>query len=150
MKRIIGIAGVGLIAIALIAGCGSSSDDGLSKSEFVTKANAICKKGNADVEAAANEQFGKSGDKQPSQEELTAFATETVIPNVQSQVDQIKALDEPSADADQVNAITDSAQADIDKMKADPSLVTDENSDPFAATDKLAKAYGLNVCASDN
>jgi hypothetical protein len=156
----------GALAVGLVvAGCGSSSSSStstgasgasgatgasgapLSKSEFVSQANAVCKQGNAEINKAGQSQFG-SGQK-PSQADQEKFATDTAIPNIQSQIDGIKALTPPAGDEDQVNAIIAAAQSDLDKAKADPSVLTDQGpSDPFADANKLANAYGLTVCGS--
>jgi hypothetical protein len=141
------VTGMALMVVALIAGCGGSSDDGPSKSEFLTKANAICTKGTEEINAATSEQFGPDG---PTTEEDSAqFITETVVPSIQSQVDQIKALDPPSGDEDQIAAITDGAEAAIAQVNEDPSLASSGTS-PFAESDKLATEYGLTECASSS
>jgi len=142
-----------------VVGCGGGSDTtssgasgasgatgaqgaALTKQQFVAKADAICKKGNQAIRKAGKEIFqGK-----PSQADLTNFAQQTVIPNIQEQVTAIAALPPPSGDEDQVNAIVDAAQQAVSQAKEDPSLVIQENNDAFAKADQLAKQYGLKVC----
>jgi hypothetical protein len=146
--RIAAIAAVAAIAVAG-AGCGGGDDDSsttaLSKDEFVTQANQICADGNDKVDAAAKDVFSSG---QPSQDDVNSFVTDTVIPNIQDQIDQIRALGIPEGDEDQVNAILDSAQSDIDAAKEDPTIISDAKGDPFKETNKLAAAYGLNECAN--
>lgn len=157
-----------LVAVATaavaIAGCGggSSSTTGasgasgasgaqgaaLSKSEFLAKGNAICAKGNQEIQAATKKAFPQG--QQPSQAELNKFATDTLIPTVQQEIDGIKALPPPSGDEDQVNAIVNAAQSALDKGKQDPSTLVSQGSDPFAQANKLANAYGLTKCGSEN
>jgi hypothetical protein len=74
--------------------------------------------------------------------------TDAVVPSIQGQIDSIKALSPPSGDEDQVNALLSAAQSALDKVKADPSLITDQSnrSDPFAEANKLTNAYGLTKC----
>jgi hypothetical protein len=148
---------VAAIAAVAIAGCGggsstSTTDAGgaaLSKSEFLAKGNAICAKGEQQIQAEGRKLFTSS--KAPSQAEQEKFATETIIPNVQQQIDGIKALPPPSGDEDQVNAIVDAAQSALDKAKQDPTMLTDQGgTDPFAQANKLADAYGLTKCGSDS
>jgi hypothetical protein len=130
--------GVGLLA----AGCGGG-DDNLTKAEFIQQADAICKKGNKQVDASAEKIFTtKQG---PTKAQLQQFASETLIPNIQSQVDDVRALNEPSEDEDQVNAFLDSAQAELDKGKEDPLYMTSDKS--FSETNKLGKQYGFKVCS---
>jgi len=136
----------------LAAGCGGDDNDSgtttssLTKPEFVAKANAICKNGNDQINQEGNATFSKG---KPTQADEEKFATDTIIPNVQKQIDDIEALGAPAGDEAQVKAITDSAQKDLDAAKSDPTLFTDASKgDPFAATNKLANAYGLTVCGS--
>ena len=141
--------GLALLAALLasglvVASCGDD-DDALTKSEFIKQADAICKQGNERIDAEAKKIF--TSGKQPSQAQLNQFATETLIPDVQRQVDDVRALDEPSEDEDQVNAFLDSAQADLDKGEEDPSYLTSEKS--FAKTNKLGQQYGFKVCSAD-
>jgi len=148
MKRNLTLLAACTLVIGLIAaGCGSSNDNttstsNLTKTEWIAKADAICKAGNDEISNAGKQQFGKQ---KVSQAQLNDFATGTIIPSIQRQVDQIKALGAPSGSEGQVNALLDAVQADIDKVKADPTLVTG-NSDPFADANKLATDYGLKVC----
>jgi hypothetical protein len=141
-----------LIAAVAVAGCGggddssSSTTTALSKEEFLKQGNQICADGNKTIDAASQDVF--SGGK-PSQSDIEAFVTDTLLPTVQTEVDGIRALGAPEGDEDQVTAIVDSAQQAIDDSKADPSLIaTNSSNDPFADTNKLANAYGLTECGS--
>ena len=142
------------LAAALIAGCGSSSSNDstttvtITKAEFLKKGNAICKQGNKEISAAGNKIFSSG---KPSQAQIEKFATDILIPSVQKQVDDIRALGAPAGDEAQVKAITDAAQQGIDAMKKDPSTVTQsDKTGPFAQANKLANAYGLTVCGSSS
>jgi hypothetical protein len=143
---------IGAVVAIAAAGCGGDGDDtsattaALSKDEFVTQANEICAKGSDEIDAAAADVFG--GGSQPSPEEGQQFITETVIPTIQGEIDDIKALGAPAGDEEQVTAILDAAQQGVDAGKADPSVLEGgQQNDPFAESDKLAKAYGLTECA---
>jgi hypothetical protein len=138
---------VGLVA----AGCGSSSNSSststtaLTKAEFLKKGNAICKKGNQQIGAAAQKLFPKSKGK-PSAAQLNKFATGTIIPAVQGQINQIKALGAPKGDEAKVKAIVDAAQSALDKGKKDPALLTANGPGPFKQANQLTTSYGLTVC----
>ena len=139
-----------VLAVALIAaGCGGGGDDStstssLAKPAWIAKADAICQQGNQEIEQAANEQFGKQ-DQGPTDEQIQQFTSETVVPSVQRQIDQIRDLGAPSGDEDQVNKILDTVQTDIDKTKSATTLPDD----PFADGNALATQYGLKVCGQD-
>jgi len=138
------------IAVVLIAGvaagCGSSSNDttstaAISKTEFLAKGNAICKAGDA-KQTAAQEALGKN----PSAAQFSSFTTNTLIPNIQSQIDQVKALGAPSGDEAKVNSMLAMAQADLDKIKSNPALL--QQGDQFVNFEKVAHPYGLTSCAT--
>jgi len=143
-----------LALVVVAAGCGSSKSKStvttpaLTKSEFLKKGNAICKKGNQQISQVAHKVF-PNRKARPSRAQVTKFATGTIIPSVQSQVSGVKALGAPKGDEAKVNAIVTTAQAALDRAKKDPLvLTTSSKSDPFAKANKLAKAYGLTVCGS--
>jgi hypothetical protein len=129
-------------AIALIAvGCGG---DELTKEEFITQADEICTEGDAELTAAAEEQFGDLSEPPPPKEQ-EEFISTAVADNLQSQLDEIRELDPPSEDADQVNEILDKLQQLIDRAREDPAAVLagEETEASGLATD-----YGLTSCGS--
>jgi hypothetical protein len=153
------VAGIGAALVA--AGCGGDDDatsaatttgatgsgggEPLSKQEFISEADAICKQGDKEIAEAGREQFGN--ERQPSEEEQEQFVTDTVIPNIQNQVDSIRSLTPPEGDEDQVTAILDAAQEGIAKGVQDPSSFTvGAGEDPFAEANRLAQDYGLTAC----
>jgi hypothetical protein len=149
-------------AAVVAAGCGGSSSStttsaasstttqaALTKSEFLAKGNAICKKGNQAINKAAHQQFSKG--QKPRASQVQDFVTKTVIPNIQQQITGIKNLPPPSGDEAQVTKIVDDAQASLDKAKQNPSLLAGGGKqDPFKQVNKETKAYGLTACAGGN
>jgi hypothetical protein len=129
-------------ATLIAAGCGGSdsSTSDLTKTEFIARADAICKHGSQQIEQAAKQTF--SGGR-PTPQQERQFITQTVVPQSQSQIDQIKALGAPSGDEDQVNQILDAAQAATDDVKSSGDV--EESS--FAHANALAKQYGLVACS---
>ena len=148
LKLILLCAGV---AVALIAaGCGSDDGGGddsspeLTKEEFITQADAICADGEAELTAAAEEQFG-SATEPPSQKEQEEFISTTVADNLQSQLDQIRELNAPDADEEQLNEILDSLQSLIDRARDEPAAVL---AGEETGASELAGEYGLTSCGS--
>jgi hypothetical protein len=137
------------------AGCGSSSSSSsststatststaIAKPQFLAQGNAICAQGNRRL-AAAQKAFGP---KQPSRAQITAYVTNTFAPDIQSQISAIRALGAPSGDQGTVTTMLDIAQADLNRVKSNPALLTG-NSSPFANFAKLAHPYGLIACAT--
>jgi hypothetical protein len=136
------------VALALggiAAGCGSSNDDSttstaaISKADFVAQANQICKQGNAEVEQAGK-QLGNVNEAQ-----LEDFVANTVVPNIQKQVDGVKALGAPPGEEAQLNELISVTQADLDQLKAGPSKIQDDHL--FDDSNQKATALGLTECA---
>jgi hypothetical protein len=136
------IAAVGLVLIG--AGCGGG-DNTPTKAEFIKQADAICTKAHDSLEKAFNQSFAG---KQPSQAELNKFAREELAPTVQGEIDDVRNLDPPSGDEGEIEAITDAAQSGVDKIKADPAVLSPQvNFDPLGENHRLARAYGMKECS---
>lgn len=150
MRRYLAV-GAALVAVLVLAvaavGCGGSDKKTLSKAEFLKKGNAICQKGNQEIQAAGQKIF--TSKKRPPQAKLLAFAKGTILPSVQQQVNQIRDLGAPKGDESKVKAIVDAAQAGVDKAKQNPAVLTQQGEGPFKRADALARAYGLKVCGSN-
>jgi hypothetical protein len=124
-------------------GTAVATGEPLSKEEFVAQADAICEAGDEDIGAAAEDLF--SGGANPGQAEEEAFVTETLVPGVQDQIDQIRGLSPPEGDEEQIDAFLDAAQEGVDELEENPSL-SGTSRDPLNEAAKLAREYGLQVC----
>lgn len=151
--RSIGGISAGACAAAIVlaltaAGCGSSDDssgdDSITKAEFVTQANAICAESNKSINAAEKDAFSGG---QPTQADVENFVNDTVIPEVESQITDIRALEVPDGEEDQINAILDAAESGLEEAKSDPAAMAGNQTDPFAEANKLAGEYGMTECA---
>jgi hypothetical protein len=154
-KTLMVLAAIGAVAAFVATGCGGDDDDdgttaattgegeALSKEAFVTAADGVCRQGDQQIEQEAEQQFGGGGE--PSAKEQEQFFADTVLPNIQNQIDGIRALTPPEGDEEQVTAILDAAQDAIDESEQDPSVVTGGD-DPFAEANQLAAEYGLTDC----
>ena len=69
---------------------------------------------------------------------------------IQTQIDQVKALGAPSGDEATVSNFLGLAQADLNKLKSDPTILHAGKSDPFADFAKVAHPYGLTACAPNS
>lgn len=153
MKRTAVLPALVLALSLALTGCGGDDDTNttsdpttaaaLTKTEFITQADAACKAGDAVVDAAA-EALGES----TAEADIIAFVTDTVIPNVQGQHDAIEALGAPEGDEDEITAILDALQSGIDDLAADPGAITTATESPFADANQLAGDYGLKECGA--
>jgi|SRR5215218_10337291 len=133
-----------------LAACGgadstTSAGDGIVKAEFVKRGNSICRKGNEEIEAAAAIKFPK-GNEQPGKAEQIEFASRTVVPSIQHQIDELEALGFPEGEEEAVETILTEAQNALNEAKKDPSVLLDSGPGPFASADKFADSYGLTAC----
>ena len=137
-----------LLSLTLItAGCGDDTRgdaetkaEPLTKAEFTTKANKICANGTAELQAAA-EKLGQN----PSKEEALSFVSDSLVPNIPAQHDDLAKLRPPEGDEAKVEDLLASLQQAIDSLEDDPkSMLAGQ---PFAKANDLAESYGLEKCA---
>jgi uncharacterized Zn finger protein len=149
-----------LAAISMIvAGCGggddstdstaSSDSSGLTKAEFLKQGNAICAKGEKEL----NEEFEKfaeeenlSENKPPTEAQLAKATEEFFLPIIKEQVEGVAALSPPAGEEQQVDKVVSAAEAAIEEAEEDPGSLANEKEDPFAEANELATEYGLTKC----
>jgi hypothetical protein len=133
-------------------GATGESGGGLLPDEFAAEADAICAEGDKEIDAEAEKVFGDA-QQAPSAKDQEEFATDTVIPGIQEQIDGLNDLDAPDEGAAEWSTFLEDAQSALDKVKDDPSLLTDQSEggeDPFADVTAQAEDLGLVQCASDD
>jgi hypothetical protein len=143
------VAAAALVLGLGLLGCGGGSGGSTTspaKAHFLQQANAVCARALQSLEAANQQAFGNQ---QGSTSDVAAFVEHTLVPNVQSQVNQLRALKPPPGDAATVNEILDTAQADVNTAKQDPSTLA-SNQPVFKDATRLASDYGLEACGSGN
>ena len=166
LTRITALLALALAAGLIAAGCGDDDDDEttaatttteagatgatgaatgepLTKAEFIKQADAACAAGDKRIDAA----FRGLGSNEPSDQELEQVVTDTVVPEIQGEIDAIRALTPPEGDEDEIAAILDAAQEALDEIEQDPSSLA--NGNPFKEANQLAQDYGLKVCGQD-
>jgi hypothetical protein len=138
-----------VIALALggiAAGCGDdnndSGDEALTKQEFVAKGNAICAAGNKEIETAFQTAIGNA---KPTQDQLNAVVTASLVPSIEGQIDDLRDLPAP----DDIGPTLDEAELALQDIKENPSLATGGGQDPFADVNQKLTDYGLTACGSD-
>jgi len=147
-----------LAALALIvAGCGGGSDStestsSLTKAEFVKKGNAICAKGNEEIEEGF-EKFVKENNinqnKQPTKAQRTELSEEVFLPLVRKQVEGVRDLGLPSEGEAEADKVLKAAEKALEEGEEDPSALATESGGPFAEANKLAREFGLTKCGEE-
>jgi hypothetical protein len=139
------------VGACVLAGCGDD-DEALSEQEFLEQGNAICAAGNERLDAAF-EDLDLGEGQEPTAEQMATLVLEGLVPDVQSQIDDIRALEPPDELADPVETFLDDAQAALDELEQqatdDPLAVFSEDEDPFAEVNAQANEIGLTECADD-
>lgn len=138
---------VALVACLALAGCGddkstSSDRTTLTKAEVIKQGDAICRASQDRInKASASLATGE-----PTEAQATAFITDTLVPELEGQIRDLRKLVPPAADAAKLDAMLDSLAADVAKAKQDPrGMLTSDGA--FVEAGRLAEAYGFQVCA---
>lgn len=157
-RRLIAVV-VAVAALAMIvAACGGGSDStetasSISKAEFVKKGNAICAKGEKEVEDGVEKFAEKNNlsERNPaSSKQVEELAEKILVPAVRKQLNELRALGIPSGDEEEVEAIFAAVEEALKETEEDPSVFGQEGGvGPFAKANKLSREYGLTVCGSE-
>lgn len=147
------------LAGLVVAGCGSSSNSSstettaaITKAEFVKQGNAVCVKGEKAQEAEINAYAKKHGfneNQEPTKAQNVELVETVLAPNIQSQIDGVKALGAPSGEEQQVNSALELSQQTLEKIEASPELAFGKEN-AFAAAGKQLHALGLKECAPNS
>jgi hypothetical protein len=155
-KRIIALLAA-LAALALIvAGCGGGSSStestsSLSKAEFLKEGNAVCAKGNEEIEETF-ESFAKehnlSEKNPPSEDELQEVASE-ILPIISNQIEGVRDVGIPSEGGQGIEDALNAAEEALEEAEEDPTAFTGEKDDPFKKANKMATEVGLTACGEE-
>lgn len=135
-----------LITMAVALGaCGGDDDPRLTKARFIEQGSAICGESSARIDSAAQNAFQEPG-KIPTAEEITAFATNTVAPTIENEVERLSELRPPEDDEERIEDILQAGRDGVDRVRRDPTVILSSNDDGFGRYKELARAYGLENC----
>jgi hypothetical protein len=154
LTRLLAVLAIG--GAFLAAGCGDDDDDAdagatgatgvsgatLTEAEFADEANAICAEGGREIDAAANQAFDSG---EPTPDEVEQFATEILVPGVQDQIDQIRALGAPPEISADLDSALEEGEAVLAEIEDDPTAI---RANPFGEVNRELKELGLTACGS--
>jgi hypothetical protein len=143
----------GASAAATSADGGSESEDGddaisttpgtgFSKEEYVDQANALCATHSAELKVKGQKTFKKVFSK-PEKVAAAVMAKEVVIPSMEAELRDLKALNVPTGDEAQISAIYAAIEEIPQQLKRDPTW---GDFYPYTKAEDLAAAYGLTAC----
>lgn len=142
-------------AAVVMAGCGSSGEESLSKAEFIKRADAICTKadetelGELGAYIRAHPGTGqKLGQLKVQAKVLKAIA----YPSILKEVEDIEALAVPTGDEKTIEAFIAAIETGIKEAEQDPRKSVDDlpnGKNPtysFRKVEKLGNEYGFKQC----
>jgi hypothetical protein len=133
-----------VLCLFAVTGCGSSSDDTLTKAEFEKQATAVCKEAEekrGKIIASLLEQVDPKGDVQAQQEQLVKKA----MPTYEEAAQQIDDLGSPEGQEKKAEALVQAMEEAADKSNADPHTAVTSNIF-FRKADQLAQEFKLSGC----
>ncbi len=146
-----------LIAVLCVGACVCSPVAAMTTRPFrsrssSSKATPSARRATSELDAAFEDLDLEEG-QEPTAEQMGTLVLEVFVPDVQSQIDDVRALEPPDELADAVETFLDDAEATLDELEQqatdDPSAVFSEDEDPFAEVNVQANAIGLTECADD-
>jgi len=141
-----------VVAFVLV-GCGgggdSSSGSSISKEEFITKADAVCKKGTERLQAA----IARILKNQPNITKVTKTEQEKIVatvmvPSVSREAKELRALGVPGGDDEKIDAMITALEEGVETAERDPEAVTKSSDAIFGISSRIAGEYGLVACGS--
>jgi hypothetical protein len=138
---------VTMALVLLVGGCGGSSSSGLTKQQWIAKADGICKDAKTQIAAI------------PAPTSITGLVSEgqKALVITQNEFAQLRGLAAPSADAATIKTMLDTAAQEIPATvgliaiakTGDMTKIQQYEASKQPIIDKakqLAKSYGLTVC----
>ena len=155
MRRLLLLFGIAALAVTACGG-GEDSDttpaevlSGLTRGDFVLRADRICTQGRKHLILAANRHFGGlPSETKPSDAAVTTFSNRDAIPILRRQYARLRELDPPPGDEQQIARILDQAELGISQLQEDPTILNRGSGIPpgLQQARQGAFEYGLGAC----
>jgi hypothetical protein len=141
----------------LLPGCGSGDEgsataSGLTKAEFASQADAVCKKAQDEIVKKNFAQVRKLASNPKAREALEFKLVKTsVIPALEHEVEQLEALGEAPDENAQIEQMLKLIEGAIAEAKSEPETYVAGDSyrwgsEHFGKAHRLAVAYGIKNC----
>jgi len=138
-----------MVAALVAAGCGGSSDEEVTKAEFIKEADAVCRQAEK-VKREKMEGFlaqSSAGEEKPLKlSELQEMATKAILPSMRSMVDGLSELPTPSEDDGKGEQIVADFDEITTELEENPLPLATGKPDPFEPIAKEAEKYGFKTC----
>jgi hypothetical protein len=146
-KRLAAVLATIAAVVLIAAGCGSSDDESLTKTEFVKEGRAICVKVvkdlTAELKAFGEELKGKAA----TPKQMGEVAEDVVFPGLRVELEQLRELSPPANEEEKIAAILSQVEAGIQAGAKDPANFLLSSNAEFSQGREMAERYGLQECA---
>jgi hypothetical protein len=140
---------IALGTVLLTAGCAGGGDDEPTRAEWAAEANQICRTYARRIQAVG----------QPATPAAAAAFVRRAIPLAREEVEKLRALEAPEADAGRIDRMLDNVGQGIDALGAvvlardsgDEAAVraaTQQGARVAAVSDRIARDLGASACAA--
>jgi hypothetical protein len=129
---------------------GKSAPGGeISDAGFVKRANEICEEGKKGSlkKISAYMKKHRSGSNEPNLEALKEAVQKVVLPGIETQAEEIRALKAPKADEAKVDAFLAALEEGVETAEEASGSSTAPFGQSFKRSAGLAREYGLDGCA---
>jgi hypothetical protein len=139
--------GLALLAMVVLAGCGSGGDtsSAVSKKQFLARGNALCKK----TEEEEGRRFTKAQENSPSGNVSAARRNKVLtwifVEPYERMIVKFKKFEVPDGDESKVEAIIQAMEEAKKKVEANPTQVLTSTA-MYEGANKLLTQYGLESC----
>lgn len=136
---------------AVVAGCGGSDEDAPTptKKQFTKQASAVCLQGVRDIQLKLEKTIKQRAKEKTfgTDEALPAeIANQIVLPNFETQVEDLRALGAPKGDEAEVEKMWDTFETAIADSKQDPKGMFRGEVETLEDVRTMATKYGLEYC----
>lgn len=127
------------------ASAGAGAEQRLTRAQFTSHADAICKQAAAEqVKLASRHKNG------PIILEDAELVSVIFVPPMAKEARRLRALRPPQADQEKVQTFLEAVASGVEDARYDDLDLFFKRSDPFAKADSLARRYGLKACADSS
>lgn len=129
--------------VLLLAGCGGGSGS-IDKAAFVEQATSICQEVSGQL-AAEFQAFGKKEANSSSTAATNKLVTQVLVPNLETELEEIRALGVPSESKRQVEAFFDAMRKMIKSADTNPEDFA-TGTGQYESAELAGRQFGLSEC----
>ena len=134
-----------VLPAVLLPGVACGGDDAPSQEEYVAQADEICRQADEALDAEVQERVGTE---QPDQQQIVALTGELVVPNLEGQISDLRALTPPEGDEETVEEIYSTLETAVQQIADDPSAAIQQPPAEFEEASSMAREYGMEKCGA--